>query len=196
MKFKYKFKLIVKRTRKVKRKTIGSISGFMPIRMLIKNRRAINAVISNLILIAAVIVVGFVALGYARSTSISYQEQYGQTVSSDINQLKEKLVFEYVSYNATGYGPTNGSVTVYFMNAGSINDITIKSSKISNSSWSTTFSCIGQTNFLNATKTSAFDIGEEGYFTQPLNTTLVSGMSYTVTILTGRDSTFVYNFAS
>ena len=196
MKLNLQHKRAKKKPKSSKQALARSIFAVVPVRKLIKNKRAVSAVISNMILIAAVIVVGFVALGYARSTSNNYVAEYGQTVNSDIAKLKETIAFEYAFYNATRYGSANGSLTVFLMNAGSINDITIKNSAVSNSSWSTTFNCTGQTKFLNSTLTSAFDIGEEGYYIQPLNTTLVSGTVYTVKILTGRGSTFVYNFAA
>ncbi len=191
MKLNLQHKRAKKKPKSSKQALARSIFAVVPVRKLITNKRAVSAVISNMLLIAAVIAVGFVALGYARSTSNNYVAEYGQTVNSDIAKLKETIAFEYAFYNATGYGSANGSLTVFFMNAGSINDITIKNSAVGNF----TFNCTGQTKFLNSTLTSAFDIGEEGYFTQPLNTTLVSGTVYTVKILTGRGSTFVYNFA-
>jgi archaellum component FlaF (FlaF/FlaG flagellin family) len=82
---------------------------------LIKDRRAVNTVISNMILIAAVIVLGFVVLSFARSDSADYQARYQQTVSYDIEKLKETLSFEYTYYNATAK-----ELRVYVMNAGTI----------------------------------------------------------------------------
>ncbi|MCL4430202.1 MAG: hypothetical protein M1167_05570 [Chloroflexi bacterium] len=195
MSIKNKAQVIRKKTRTIKRKVTASVMAFTPIHMLVKNRRAVSSVVSNLILMAAVIVVGFIALGYARSTSNDYVSDYGQSVNADIDKLRETISFEYAFYNATHYGPTNGSLTVYFMNAGSINDVIVKNSTVSNSSWSISLDCTGKTKLLNSTSTNNYDFGQEGYFIQPLNTTLTSNIAYTVKIITGRDSAFVYNFS-
>jgi archaellum component FlaF (FlaF/FlaG flagellin family) len=69
-----------------------------------------------MILIAVVIVLGFVAFAYARSTAGSYQTQYQENVSNDISKLKENLAFEYAHYNNS-----TKHLFIYFMNAGSIN---------------------------------------------------------------------------
>lgn len=159
---------------------------------LIAAERAVNAVISNLILIAAVIVIGFAALAYVNSTSNNYVTQYGQSVNSDIDKLRETVAFEYVYYNSTSVPKT---LSVYFMNAGKINNVIISNSTVSNSTWSTTFNCIGATKYLNNTSTGAFSMGEEGYFIQTLNIALVSGSDYTIKIKTGRGSVFEYIFA-
>ena len=156
---------------------------------LIRNRRAVSAVISNVILMAAVIAVGIAVLGYVTSTSNSYVTQYGQTVNFDIDKLRETVAFEYVFYDATA-----GNLSVYFMNAGSVNNINVTTIYVSNSSWYTTFS--GMTmKYLNGTTTNALNVGEEGYVVlSPV--TLVSGNLYTVKIITWRGSAFAYNFVS
>jgi hypothetical protein len=83
--------------------------------LLVKDRRAVNTVISNMILIAAVIVLGFIVLSFVRSDSAGYQVEYQQTVSSDIEKLKEALSFEYTYYNSTAK-----ELRVYVINAGTI----------------------------------------------------------------------------
>lgn len=96
-----------------------------PARLFARNRRGVSAVISNLILIGAVVTMGLVALTYARSTSVDYQTDYAQSVSSSISKLKESLVFEY-AYYGTNY------LSVYVLNSGSI-DVNISSVSINNS---------------------------------------------------------------
>ncbi len=175
-----------KKTQTFKRKAFMFAVNFMPIRLLVKHRRAVSAVVSNLILVAAVIVIGLVALSYARSTSISYQTQYGQNVNSDIDKLKETVAFEYVTYKAG-----EGKLYVYFMNAGSIGNLNIKTALLSNSSWSSTVQD-PQTKYLNGTLTSDFGVAEEGYLALSFPG-LTSG-SYTVKLTTGRDSSFASDF--
>jgi hypothetical protein len=87
--------------RKRARKEIGQtlkqhLFAIAPVHKLIKNRRAINAVLSNIILIAAVIVVGFAVVSWSQYQSSSYQRQYTGDVNASIEQLQEKIVFEYV----------------------------------------------------------------------------------------------------
>jgi len=77
------------------------------------NIRAVSPVISSIILVAAVIVLGFVALVYARGMASDYQVQFREDVNSDISKLKENLSSEYIFYNGTGY------LSIYFMNTGS-----------------------------------------------------------------------------
>jgi hypothetical protein len=116
-----KHKTLRKKTQSFNR----SIADFALFRALAKNKRAVSAVISNLILIGAVLAIGLVALGYARSTSINYQTEYAQTMNSDINKIKESLTFEYAHYSSN-------QLTMYVMNSGPVN-VTIKSISINSS---------------------------------------------------------------
>ena len=112
---KNKHKTLQKKTQSLKR----SIASFVLFRSLVKNKRAVSAVVSNLILIGAVLAIGLVALGYARSTAINYQTDYAQTMSSDIGKLKESLIFEYAHYGSN-------QLSLYVLNSGPVN-VTIKS---------------------------------------------------------------------
>lgn len=185
MSTKNKAQVIRKKTRIIKRKVTASVIGFTPIHMLVKNRRATSAVVSNLILIAAVIVVGFVALGYARSTSNNYQTQYGQTVNSDIDKLKETLSFEYAFYNST-----SKNLYVYFLNSGTTN-VKVDMVFLSTSSQNVTFSMYYKNG--QPDPTHIINIGQEGYIVYNTNTSLSSGI-YTVKLTTGRGSSFAYDF--
>ena len=163
---------------------------------LIKSRRAVSVVVSNLILIAAVIAVGFVVLAFTNSQSNNYVTEYGKTVSADIDQLRETLAFEYAFYNRTGFAPNNGSLTLYFINAGSVNNVNSTSVLLmgttgSNSSWSTTIP-VSTMHFLGSNIiTKGLDIGQEGYVVLPIR--LAPG-SYLVKMTTWRGSIFEYTF--
>ena len=75
-----------------------------------------------MILIAAVITVGLIAFGFSQYQAAAYQKQYTQTINSNIQELKEKIVFEYVVYD--------GQFTESFCpQLGAINNVTIKVSK-------------------------------------------------------------------
>lgn len=158
---------------------------------LLKSTRALSAVISNLILIAAVITVGFAALGWTYSSSDSYARQYGGSVLSNINQLGERIAFEYVFYSSA-----SRSLSVYVMNCGNIGTVSLVTGRIGNSSWASSSFAISL-HFFNDSITGpvrVLGIGQEGWF-NATTTSLQSG-SYTVSIVTGRGSSFAGTFAT
>jgi len=159
--------------------------------LFLRNRHGVSPVISNIILVAAVITVGFAVLAWTYSTSSSYTTQYGTTVSSDIDKLRERVAFEYIFYNNAGSPKT---LTVYLMNFGKVNNVNVTTVYVSNSSWLTTFSS-PQLKFLNTTQTSYLDVGEEGYFVLS-SITLQTGISYNVKIVTWRGSIFESTFVA
>lgn len=159
------------------------------IRKLLHKRRAISAVVSNVILAGAVIAVSFVVLFWARYRASAYNEQYGEAMNADIARLNERLAFEYVFYDSGG-----SNLSVYLMNCGTINNVTIQTVYVGNSTWFIPFSTIGL-KFLNGTSTNDLDIGEEGYFVLS-SVSLVAGKSYSVRIVTGRGSTFDHTFVA
>lgn len=160
---------------------------------LLRNKRAVSAVISNLILIGAVIAVGFGALAWTKSVSNSYITLYGGSVQSNINQLSERISFEYVFYNRSA--PI--SLSVYVINCGNVGAVTLTNGYISNSSW--TGSSFGiSLHFLNESSgpNRALGVGQEGWFINSTNIAILQSGSYTVKIVTGRGSSFAYTFAA
>jgi predicted PurR-regulated permease PerM len=151
---------------------------------LYKNKRAISAVISNLILIAAVIAVGFVVVVWSQTQSSNYTNMYGNEINSQTNQLRERLAFEYMHYNSTG-------LTVYLMNSGTIGDVSVARVYVSNDTYAPTLHLLStnaQITSLNAT--------QEGYFSIIPSTSLAPGVNYPITVVTGRGSSFVATFAT
>ncbi len=141
------------------------------------NRRAINAVISNLILIAAVLAVGFVVLIWSQYQSADYQMEYSNEVNSNIAQVQEKLAFQYV-INA------GGTLKVYLLNNG-IQNVTIQEVLVNGvkNSTSIVLHPLGSP----ASVVSSINVGEQAFFS-----IAPSGPSpYIVKIETGRGSTFV-----
>jgi len=159
------------------------------IRKMLRGRRAVSAVVSNVILTGAVITVGFVVLAWTQSRSSAYNEQYSEAMNADVARLKERLTFEYVFYNNSA-----NNVSVYVMNSGTINSINITTVYVSNATWFTSNSSI-TLKFLNGTSTNDLDTGEEGYFVLR-QVSLVTGNSYSVKIITGRGSTFESTFVA
>ncbi len=158
-----------------------------------KNRRAVSAIVSNLILIAAVVAVGFSVLVYANTQSNDYRTQYSQSVNSDINRIKETLAFEYAYYNLT-----SGNLTLYFMNSGTIGNVnitslTIRSNSASNSSWSAIFTNVTMHYMVGGAATTALSVGQEGYVKAHV---LLSSGSYKAQVTTWRGSVFEYAFGA
>ena len=155
---------------------------------LLHERRAVSTVVSSVILTGAVIAVSFVVLFWAQYRSSAYNEQYSEAMNADIARLKERLAFEYVFYGG-------GNLTVYLMNCGTIDNVTIQTVYVKNSTWFKTFpkSEIGL-KFLNDTGAQDLDMGEEGYFVLSPLSDLMSGKSYSIRIVTKRGSTFDHTF--
>ncbi len=151
-----------------------------------KNRRGISAVISNLILIAAVIAVGFTVLVWSQTQSSNYTNLYGNAIRSDTDQLRERLAFEYIHYS-------NSTVTVYLMNSGTIGNVSVASVYVNNASYASP-----PLHLLNKTPVISLNITQEGYFTVaiPSSAALAPGINYPITVITGRGSSFVATFAT
>jgi len=156
------------------------------------NKKAISAVISNVILVGAVIAVSFVVLFWAQYRSSAYNEEYSEAMNSDIARLKERLAFEYVFYNED-----EDSLSVYLMNCGTINDTTVETAYVTTSSGNLieVFTDITLLHF-NGSQISDqdLDIGEEGYFVLSSFDDLVAGTSYIIRVITGRGSSFDQSF--
>lgn len=151
----------------------------------LKNRRGISAVISNLILMAAVIAVGFAMLAWSQSEAANYNSQYGNAVKSDTDQLRERVTFEYIYYNHTG-----NILKVFLMNSGTIGNVSIANVYINNTSYGTR-----ALNLLSNTPTSSLNATQEGYFSIP-SLSLALGKNCPIMIVTGRGSNFAATFAT
>jgi predicted PurR-regulated permease PerM len=157
---------------------------------IVRKRRAVSVAISNVILTSAVIAVGFVVLLWTQHRSSAFQAQYSEAVSTDIAKLKERLVFEYVSYNGD-------CLTVYLLNCGAIDDVTIKTVYVYFTGNGTLVKMFSSPilRYFGGTMIADKDLdrGEEGYFMlSPLS--LKNGVCYSIRIVTGRGSIFDYAF--
>jgi len=150
---------------------------------VLKNRRAISPVIANLILIAAVIGVGFAALVWAQSQSSSYTTQYGSVISSDISQLQERVVFEYIYYDST-----KNNLTVYLMNSGTIGNVGVSAVYVDTN---TPNSTIALRLLSTGASASSLNATQEGYFSISPSPSLTPGTNHSIKIVTRRGSTFV-----
>jgi len=159
---------------------------------LLKSGRAVSAVISNLILIAAVIAVGFVVIVWAQTQSSNYNQQYSSVIASDISQLQERIALEWGYYNSTA--PTN--VKAYLMNSGTVN-VTIQTVYVSSQSGSPIQCNFMLYNFQNQpvpSRTLNATTGmREGYIL--ISPVTLSSGSYSIRIITARGSAFVFTLA-
>jgi hypothetical protein len=156
---------------------------------LLRERRAVSTVVSNVILAGAVIAVSFVVLFWAQYRSSAYNAQYSEAMNADIARLKERLAFEYVFYSG-------GNLTVYLMNCGTIDNVTIQTVYVKDATGAPiqVNSSITLMQF-NGTQIADKDLdrGEEGYFVLS-SLSLSTGASYSLRVITGRGSTFDHTF--
>jgi hypothetical protein len=151
-----------------------------------KSKCAVSAVIANLILIAAVIGVGFAALVWAQSQSSSYTTQYGSAISSDISQLQERVVFEYIYYDSF-----KNNLTVYLMNSGTIGNVGVSAIYVDNTPNST----IALRLLSTGASASSLNATQGGYFSISPSPSLALG-NHSIKIVTRRGSTFVATVAT
>jgi len=152
--------------------------------VLIGNLHAVNTVIANMILIAAVIVMGFVVLSYVLSNSNDYKTEYQQTVSAEIQKLKETLAYEYIYYNST-----SKELSIYVMNAGTI-DLQVDKVYLNTATESFAFRIFDLSGQEKTDKTIA--VRQERIIIVS-NLDLSSGV-YTVKLMTTRGLIFANNF--
>lgn len=157
---------------------------------LFRDRGGVSAVISNVILVGAVIAVGFGVMAWTYSQSSLYQAQYGKSVRSDIDKLRERVSFEHVFYDSTAK-----NLSVYLMNSGKVDGVNFTTVYIIDSLGLIVNSTSVQLWLLDKTPTLDLDTGEEGYFViSPI--TLQPGTVYTVKVVTWRDSSFENTFVA
>lgn len=153
------------------------------------DRRAMNNVISAVILTGAVIALSMAVFGWSESRSLDYSREFGETVDAETARLKEKLVFEYVFY-----GDPSSDLSLFLLNCGTIDNLQIKSVYVTKSILLESFST-PTLYLLNGVQIpdQDLDIGEEGYFVLSLSSALSSGY-YGVNIVTVRGATFYGDF--
>ena len=156
---------------------------------VIFNKRAVSNAVSTTILAGAVIALSLAVFAWSESRSEDYSQEFSETVDAETARLKEKLVFEYVSYGNPSY-----DISVYLLNCGTIDDVEIKRVYIANDTWLQS-SPSPILYFLNHTEMpdQDLDVGEEAYLVLTLSSTLSSGY-YNVQVVTIRGETFGAKF--
>jgi len=158
----------------------------------LSDKRAVSDVMSATMLAGTVVTLSLVVFAWSQNMSSNYNYQFGQTVGTEIERLKEKLVFEYVYYTSAPK-----SISVYLLNCGTIDNVGVLSVYVSNSSWLQNFSGTSL-KFLNGTTISDQDLdrGEEGYIVLSLSTYLKDDALYSVRIVTVRGAIFDSSFVA
>ena len=153
------------------------------------NKRAVSNAVSTTILAGAVIALSLAVFAWSESRSEDYSQEFSETVDAETARLKEKLVFEYVSYGNPSY-----DISVYLLNCGTIDDVEIKRVYITNDTWLQSFPT-PILYFLDHTEIpdQDLDVGEEAYLVLTLSSTLSSGY-YNVQVVTIRGETFGAKF--
>lgn len=182
MKIQNKINKVFEKSQRVIRKITTSSTHLTPLRRIRTNKKAVSAVLSNLILIAAVIVVGFAVVAWGQNQAVQYQQTQSRVINDDINQLQERLSFEYISYDGT-------VLKVNILNSGTNNNINVTSIKVGNNPSLT----VNNLYFLNGTQVNGLNVGQDGYFTVDFTPSLDHG-TYTIKITTNRGSDFAADF--
>ena len=159
----------------------------------LSDKRALSDVISATMMAGTVITLSFVVFAWSQGVSSNYNNQFSQTVTAEVDRLKEKLVFEYIYYNTT----TPKSVRVYLLNSGTIDNVTIKTVYIihSNNTVLKIFSNPPLTFIKDYGNPNQFDRRDEVYIDlSPV--TLIHKAYYSVRIVTERGAIFDSNFVA
>jgi hypothetical protein len=138
-----------------------------------------------------VITLSFVVFAWSQNVSSNYNNQFSQTVGTEVDRLREKLVFEHVS------NTSSDTVRAYLLNCGAIDDVGIKTVYVINSSNVVNGTFSNPTlKFLNGTVTQNLDRGQEGYIDLSPVLFLIHKAYYSVRIVTVRGATFDSNFVA
>jgi hypothetical protein len=165
-----------------------------PVRNLLFDRRGISDALTTIIITAGVIAFGIAVLYWAYSWGNIANQQYSTTVGNSQDAIGENLAFEYVYYS-------NNNLTVYLINCGMTNNVSITRLYIwinySQPIGTFTPSALMYITNNTAIPNNSLSIGNEGYFTVPINNPpLVSGSYYRIRVVTGRGRNFDGEFST
>ena len=161
---------------------------------IILDKRAVNNVISAVILTGAVVALSLAVFGWAQSRSSDYNSEYSETVDAETAKLKEKLAFEYLYYYEDN---SSWKLSIYLLNYGTIDDVQIKTVYIYDNSGTLCFEPFSEPPlylFQSSDEISELDRGEEGRLVLTLPESGLSSGYYGVRVVTARGATFETNF--
>jgi len=163
------------------------------LRNLLFGKRAVSVALTTMIITAGVIAAGIAVLYWAYSWGNTANSQYANTVGNNQNSIEESIAFEYVNYSMA-----NNQLTVYVINVGLSNGVTLVRLYL----WNSANQAIGTYNIgqlyaisdRTAISTNSLNRGDEGYFTVTPSPSLSSGY-YTLRIVTGSGRDFDDSFS-
>jgi hypothetical protein len=154
---------------------------------LLLDRRAVSVALSTLIITAAVIAAGISVLYWAYSWGNIANQQYSQTIQGNQNATSELVTFEYITYSEP-------KITVYLINCGQADDLAVARIYLwDNSGQAITYlpDDPGLKFTANSSRidSNSLDVGQEGYFTVTIDTSLHPGY-YSLRLVTERGRNF------
>ncbi len=85
----------------------------------ITTKRGLGTVVSAVILLTAVATMGIFVVDWSRTNLAAHQEQLESTFASNLNKLNERVIFEYVWFDANT-SPPNNIVNITMNNVGTV----------------------------------------------------------------------------
>jgi len=159
-------------------------------RALFHERRAISATIASLILVGAVIAPALAWTIWIQYSSSIGKNEGEEQIDTSIKTLGERLAFMYTFYESS-----KQNLTVDLMNCGTVDEITLQTVYIADSSGHTlkTFPSITLVNFNgNPIMGQKLNKGEQGRFILTSLGNVAASTSYcTLIVATGRGTPFV-----
>lgn len=163
------------------------------VRKIIFDNRAVSVALTTMIITAGVIAAGIAVLYWAYAWGNIANTQYGNTVANNQNSIGESIAFEYVNYSVV-----NNQLTVYVINSGLSNDVTLNRLYL----WNGSNQPIGTYDIKQLFRTSdgaaislnSLNKHDEGFFTVSPTPKLSSGY-FTLRIVTGSGRNFDDSFS-
>jgi hypothetical protein len=152
------------------------------------NKRAVSTAISSVIMAAAVITVGFSVLSWTFTKSADYNQLYATKMQSNLNKINEKLVFEFISFNRS-----RSELSIYLLNCGQSNNVSLSSVNLGNNSWHQSFSNITLVGSNNS-NIQNLNVYNQGHIKLTVN--LQTNLSYSINVLTARGRDFNFEFVA
>jgi len=84
-----------------------------------RSRRGLGTVVTTAILLSAVAVMGIFIVDWSQANLTTHQAKLDSTLSSNLNKLNEKVIFEYIWFDANTT-PPNNIVNITMNNVGTV----------------------------------------------------------------------------
>ena len=160
---------------------------------LLYNKKAASVVVSTVVLTAGVLAMSIAVLYWTYSMGKITNIEYKENTSANSNAVEERIGFEQIS-------GSNHSVTVYAINWGKADNISIAHVLVLDSSYNYVGSNMSNVRLRNIDAPNNFisgnhlRIGADGYFNASLSAQLTPDTIYYVRIVTARGRNFDGSF--